>query len=451
MNPNKTADAVAEKSTGSVQSEEKLYRKVTVRLIPFLFFCYILSYLARVNVGFAKLQMQQDLGMSDAVFGFGMGIFFIGYFLFEVPSNLILQQIGARLWIGPLMIIWGLVSVGFMFVKTPPVFYLLRFLLGAVESGFFPGVVLYLTFWYPGKYRARMISTFMSAIPLSGAVGGPVAGWIMANTLHLDGLTNWQWLLVIMGIPSILVGIVAMVYLDDSPQTAKWLQSAERDLLLQRLAEDEAGKLRHNRSHHTLADAFKSPQVWLLCGAYFCLLMGNYYVGFWMPQLIKDNFSQSLWKVGLISAIPWGFAAVAMIYWGHHSDVTGERRWHLVVALLVSAFFSVLSGIHVLSPVFGVAVLTLLTAGIMSSLSTFWALPTALLSGSAAAAGIAWINSVGNLGGFVSPYVVGIIRDKTTNPIYPVLVMALACVMAAMLIWMATRVDKERTAVHLPT
>ncbi|HVU07049.1 MAG TPA: MFS transporter [Verrucomicrobiae bacterium] len=427
---------------GFIQSEQKLYRKVTIRLIPFLFFCYILSYLARVNIGFAKLQMQQDLGMSDTVFGLGMGIFFVGYFFFEVPSNMILQRIGARLWIGPLMIVWGMVSCGFMFVKTPLVFYLLRFLLGVVESGFFPGVILYLTYWYPGRYRAQMVSAFMSAIALSGALGGPVAGWIMSGTSNLDGLNSWQWLLVIMGIPSIVVGIVAILYLDDGPWQAKWLQPAERELLMQRLAEDEAGKRSSNHSHHTFADAFRSPQVWLLCLVYFCVMMGNYYVGFWMPQLIKDSFSQIPWKIGLISAIPWGFAALTMIFWGHHSDVTGERRGHLAIALVVSAVFLILSGLHGMSQVLGVAVLALLTAGIMSSISTFWALPTGILSGSAAAAGIAWINSIGNLGGFVSPYVVGVIRDKTTNPIYPILVIAAACSMAAWLVMAVTRTSK---------
>jgi len=446
MGPNTTIAEGAGKSLGSVQSEQRLYRKVTARLIPFLFVCYILSYVDRVNVGFAKLQMQQGLGMSDTVFGAGMGIFFIGYFVFEVPCNMILQRVGARLWIGPIMIVWGLVSSSFMFVRTLLVFYLLRFLLGVVESGFFPGVVLYLTFWYPGKYRARMVAAFMSAIALSGALGGPVAGWIMAEVSNVGGLTGWQWLFVLEGIPSVLVGIVAMFYLDDGPQQAEWLPPAEREFLAQRIAEDEAIKRRRGYFHHTLADAFKSPQVWLLCLVYFGIMMGNYFVSFWMPQLIKDAFSRDPWQIGIISMIPWGFGALAMIYWGHHSDITGERPWHLASALVVAASFLVLSGLQGMPCVLGIAILAFATAGIMSSISTFWALPTGILSGPAAAVGIAWINSIGNLGGFVSPYMVGSIRDKTSNPIYPALVVATACSIAALLVLVVTRKQNRSQA-----
>lgn len=439
MSPNPTQAGGAGKSLGLVPSEQGLYRKVTARLIPFLFVCYILSYVDRVNVGFAKLQMQQDLGMSDTVFGAGMGIFFIGYFLFEVPCNLMLQRLGARRWIGPIMMVWGLVSSSFMFVKTPLVFYLLRFLLGVVESGFFPGVVLYLTFWYPGQYRARMVAAFMSAIALSGALGGPVAGWIMAKGANAGGLTGWQWLFMLEGIPSAVVGLVALFYLDDGPRQAEWLQPAEREFLAQRLAEDEAVKRGREHIHHTLADAFTSPQVWLLCVVYFGVMMGNYFVSFWMPQLIKDTFSQDPWRIGLISMIPWGCGALAMLYWGHHSDLTGERRWHLAGALAVAAVFLVLSGLQGMPSVPGIAILALMTSGIMSSMAIFWALPTGILSGPAAAVGIACINSIGNLGGFVSPYVVGSIRDKTSNPIYPALVVATACAIAAALGLVVTR------------
>ena len=418
--------------------EKAAYQKVTRRLIPFLFLCYILSYVDRVNVGFAKLQMQQDLGMSDTVFGAGMGIFFIGYFILEVPSNLILQRVGARRWIGPLMILWGVVSSLSMFANTPLSFYALRFFLGVVESGFFPGVVLYLTFWYPRAHRAKMVSAFMSAIALSGAFGGPVSGWIMSRTTHLGGMPGWQWLFLLEGIPSVLVGIVAIFYLDDGPANAAWLKPEERQLLLQRLAEEEALKREQGESHHNLADAFKSPQVWLFCLVYFGLMMGNYFVSFWMPQIIKDNFTKDPWKIGLISSIPWGFGAVCMIYWGYHSDLRRERRWHLTAALVIAALFLVISGTRGLPPVAALIVLALMTAGIMSGMSTFWALPTAVLSGTAAAAGIAWINSVGNLGGFASPYLIGWIRDRSPNPLYPPLLIAISCVISAAIMLLAT-------------
>jgi D-galactonate transporter len=419
--------------------EKAVYRKVTWRLIPFLFLCYILSYLDRVNVGFAKLQMQQDLGMSDTVFGAGMGIFFLGYFLLEVPSNIMLQKAGARRWIGPIMILWGLVSSASLFAKTPFLFYALRFLLGIVESGFFPGVILYLTFWYPRKYRAKMVAAFMSAIALSGAFGGPLSGWIMDKARGLGGLANWQWLFLLEGIPSVLVGIAAIFYLNDGPRNATWLKAEERQLLLDRLAEEEALKRSEGESRHSLADAFRSSKVWLLCLVYFGMMMANYFVGFWMPQIIKDNFTKDPWQIGLISTIPWGFGAFAMIYWGHRSDLKEERRWHLTAALVIAAVFLVVGGVQGLPAALGIAALALATAGIMSSMSTFWALPTAMLSGTAAATGLAWINSIGNLGGFVSPYLIGRIRDHSSNPMYPALVIAASCLMSAVLMLLATR------------
>ena len=425
--------------TPSPDTDKAVYRKVTRRLIPFLFLCYILSYVDRVNVGFAKLQMRQDLGMSDTMYGIGMGIFFIGYFFLEVPSNMMLQKVGARRWIGPIMIVWGLVSSACMYAKTPAIFYTLRFLLGTVESGFFPGVVLYLTFWYPRAYQAKTISMFMSAIALAGAFGSPVSGWIMARTAHTGGLAGWQWLFLIEGIPCVVVGIVALYYLDDGPRSAQWLSTDERALLINRLAEEEALKKSQGGCSHSLADAFKSPKVWLLCLVYFGIVVANYFVGFWMPEMIKEKFTKDPWQIGLISVIPWGFGAISMIYWGHRSDVTGDRRWHLAGAMITAAVFLVFTGLQGLPSVVGIAVLAMVVAGIMASISTFWALPTSILSGAAAAAGIAWINSVGNLGGFVSPYLIGWIRDHSKNPMYPALVVAAFCLMSAAVTLMATK------------
>ncbi len=416
-----------------------VYRKVTWRLIPFLFLCYILSYVDRVNVGFAKLQMQQDLGMSDTMFGIGMGVFFIGYFLWEVPSNIMLQKVGARRWLGPIMIVWGFISSASMFAKTPALFYTLRFVLGTVESGFFPGVVLYLTFWYPRAYLAKTISMFMSAIALAGAFGSPFSGWIMARTGTTGGLASWQWLFLLEGIPSAIVGVIALFYLSDGPASAPWLKAEERDFLLHSLAEEEALKRRESGSRHSLADAFRCSKVWLFCLVYFGAVVANYFVGFWMPEIIKSGITKDPWHIGLVSIIPWGCGACAMIWFGHHSDVTGERRWHLTTALLISALFVFLSGVRGMSPVVNVAVLTFAVAGIMCSISTFWALPSAMLSGAAAAVGLAWINSVGNLGGFVSPYAIGWIRDHHSNPIYPALFVAASCLMAAGTVLLATR------------
>ena len=423
-------------------ARKAVYRKVTRRLIPFLFLCYILSYVDRVNVSFAKLQMQHDLGMTEKMYGTGMGIFFIGYFLWEVPSNLMLQRVGARRWIGPIMIVWGVISSLTLFAKTPTLFYTLRFLLGTIESGFFPGVVLYLTFWFPRTHLAKTISMFMSAIALSGAFGSPFSGWIMSKMGTTGGLANWQWLFLLEGIPSAIVGIVAIYYLDDGPKHAKWLSTEEQHILTQALAEEEALKRSQGESRHSIADAFRCPQVWWFCLVYFGMVVANYFVGFWMPEIIKSGVTTDPWKIGLVSVIPWGVGAVTMIWFGHHSDVTGERRWHLTVALLVSAVFLIFCGLQGLPAWLGLAVLSIAVAGIMSSISTFWALPTSMLSGAAAAAGLAWINSVGNLGGFVSPYVVGGIRDRTPNPIYPALLVALCCLISAAAVLLSTRKDR---------
>jgi D-galactonate transporter len=402
--------------------------------MPPLFLCYILSFIDRVNVGFAKLQMQRDLGMSDTVFGAGMGIFFIGYFFFEVPSNMILRKIGARRWIGPIMIVWGFVSSAFLFVKSPMTFYAMRFLLGIVESGFFPGIILYLTFWYTDRYRVKMVGAFMSAIALSGAFGSPFSGWIMSRMSGVGGLTGWQWLFLLEGIPSVIMGVVVLRFLDDGPQTATWLDSDERNLLLEELNEEEIKKEKRGHVHHTLVDAFKSSSVWILCLVYFGIVMGTYFVSFWMPQLIKDNFATDPWHIGLISMIPWGAAAIAMVVWGHHSDITGERRWHYALPAIIAAVSLVVGGMQGLSPILAIVTLSIATAGIMGGASMFWALPSRILSGAAAAAGIAWINSVGNLAGFVSPYIVGWIRDTTHNPMYSMLVIAASCLISALLV-----------------
>jgi D-galactonate transporter len=416
----------------SSEFEKRTYRRVTWRLIPFLFVCYIFAYLDRVNVGFAKLQMQQDLGISDAVYGAGAGIFFIGYFFFEVPCNIALQKIGAKYWLGPIMIVWGLVSACTMLVKSANQFYGVRFLLGLVESGFFPGVILYLTFWFPGKYRAKMAAAFMTAIPLSGVIGGPISGWILEKASSMGGLRGWQWLYVFEAVPSIIAGIVTMFFLQDGPHKAKWLDEAEKALLERRLAEDEDGKKKNAHSHNFL-DAFRNVKTWLLCLVYFGFVMGNYGLGFWLPQIVKETITKDPLQIGLLTTIPWAAAAIAMVIVGHHSDVTGERCWHITLAGVAGAGAFALSAVPGISGAVGLLALTVATAGIACAYSTFWALPTTLLSGAAASAGIAWINSVGNLGGFLSPFLIGKIRDATHSTT-PALLMLAGCCFGASLI-----------------
>ena len=419
--------------------ETAVYRKVTRRLMPFLFLCYILAYVDRVNVGFAKLQMQQDLGMSDSVYGMGAGIFFIGYFFFEVPSNMIMQRVGARFWIGPIMIVWGIVSSCTMLVHSATGFYAVRFLLGIVESGFFPGVILYLTFWYTGKHRARMVAVFMSAIPLSGVLAGPVSGWILDRMRGAGHLAAWQWLFLLEGIPSFLAGIVTLYFLTDSPVEASWLEEPEKRVVLDRLREEEERKKQAGKSNHHFGDAFRNLNVWLLCLVYFGLTGCNYGIGFWLPQVIKETITKDPLVIGWITVIPWGTAAIAMLLVGRHSDATGERRWHFVLVSILGAVAFAASAIPGIPGLAGLAALTVATTGILCAFGVFWALPTSILSGAAAAAGIAWINSVGNLAGYVSPYLVGTIRDRTHSMTLALLALSGAALMSALVSLYVTR------------
>ncbi len=414
--------------------EDRAYRTVTRRLLPLLFICYIFAYIDRVNVGFAKLQMQTDLGMSDSVYGVAAGIFFIGYFFFEVPANILLQKLGARRWLGSIMILWGLVSAATMYVRTPGAFYALRFLLGIVESGFFPGVILYLTFWYTRRHRAQMVAMFMTAIPLSGVVGGAVSGWILKNMAFTGGLRGWQWLYLLEGLPSVVAGLAAIMFLEDSPQKAKWLSAEQKQLLTDRLAAEEKSKTDEGHNSKHLMDAFRSPAVWLLCVVYFGFVMGNYGLGFWLPQIISETLTKDPFHIGLLSMIPWCMAAISMVVVGRHSDKTGERGWHIAIAGLVGASAFALSAVPAISGVLGLMALTLAASGVNASVATFWSLPTGFLSSTAAAAGIAWINSVGNLAGYVSPFLVGKIRDATHSMFYALLLLAGCSLVAAMIV-----------------
>jgi D-galactonate transporter len=423
----------------AAEFEAAVYGKITWRIMPFLFFCYVLAYVDRVNVGFAKLQMQQALGMSDSVYGFGAGIFFIGYFLFEVPANMMLQRIGARRWIGPIMIAWGFVSACTLFVRGAASFYALRFLLGIVESGFFPGVILYLTYWYTQKHRARMMAIFMSAVPISTIVAGPISGWILARMSDVGHLAAWQWLFLVEGIPSVLVGILTLYFLTDRPAKAKWLKEDERKVVLLRLQEEEEVKQKRSRARHSLRDAFRSAPVWLLSIAYFGMTAGNYGITFWLPQVIKETITQNPLAIGWISTMPGIASIAAMFVWGHHSDKTGERRWHMALAAMLGAAFFAASAIPGISGIAGMAALTIASAALMCQFAVFWALPTAILSGTAAAAGIAWINSIGNLAGWASPHAVGFIRDQTHSMIPALLALSAAQLLTAIMTLVVAR------------
>lgn len=383
-------------SDGSL--ETRTYHKVDVRLLPFLFLCYILAYLDRVNVGFAKLQMLKDLSMSDAAFATGAGIFFIGYFFFEVPSNVLLKKFGARMWIARIMISWGVISACMIFVKGEWSFYAMRFLLGLAEAGFFPGVIFYLTLWYPSRLRASRTAWFVAAIAVSGVIGNPISGWIMDRLSGVINLAGWQWLFLSEGIPSVIVGLWVIYYLDSSIEEAKWLTAEEKALLANNvIAEDK------HKTEHKLADAFTSGKVWVLCAIYFTLMIGLYGIAFWLPTIVKAFGIKGYFRVGLITAIPYGVAVIGMILLSQHSDKTGERRLHYVFNVTAGAIGLVLSGIFASQPVWAIIFLSIGTLGVIGSMPLFWPLPSAFLAGTAAAAGIGIVNSVGNLGGYFGP------------------------------------------------
>ena len=400
--------------------------KITWRLLPLLFFCYVIAYIDRINVGFAKLQLREVLDVSEAKFnaayGLGAGLFFIGYFIFEVPSNLILQRVGARIWIARIKIVWGIVSMAFMFLKGTTMFYTMRFLLGAAEAGFFPGVILYLTYWFPAQERARTIAMFVVGGVLAGVIGSPISGALLQLD-GLGGLAGWQWLFLLEGFPAVLMGFVVLFFLPNRPQDARWLSPAQKEWIQGRLDNDivpTAAPLRHG-----LAAIFTSGRVWLLCLLYFLMNVGGYGYELWLPTIIKSFSTTSTFVLGLINAIPYFAAGVVMILVARYSDKTGERRLIVSFAAASSAIGFVLSA-YFKNPYFAMAALTLAFIGIKSTIAPFWAMTTAFLGGTAAAAGIAFINSVGNLGGFAGPYLVGLIKDKTGSNVAALLLLGAA-------------------------
>jgi len=389
--------------------EQITIRKVTWRLIPFLFLLYIVAWMDRVNVGFAALQMNQDLGFSSSVYGFGAGVFFAGYALFEVPSNLVLARVGARLWIARIMFTWGLISIATMFIRGPLSFYVLRFLLGVAEAGFFPGIIYYLSDWYPARQRARAVGWFMAAIPLSIVFGGPLAGALLE--LHgLLGLAGWQWLFLLEGIPAVLLAFVTLAVLTDHPEQARWLEPQEKQWLSTTIRAEQA---RARDLHKVgLMRALLHPTVWLLAFILFTCQTGSYGLSLWIPQILKDLSGLGNFQIGLITAIPYIAAAIGMVLIGAHSDRSGERIWHIAIPSMFAVIGFSLSA-WMSSPLPAIIALTVAAIGDLGSRGPFWALPGRFLSGSAAAGGIALINTIASLGGFVGPYAVGVVRDRT--------------------------------------
>jgi MFS transporter, ACS family, tartrate transporter len=409
--------------------ESAVLRKVTLRLIPFMALLYLVAFLDRVNVGFASLTMNKDIGLSATAYGLGAGIFFIGYFLFEVPSNLILHRVGARRWIARIMITWGIVSACTAFITGPRSFYLVRFLLGVAEAGFFPGMILYLTYWFPSQVRARVMSMFLVAVPVSNVIGGPLSAALLGTSLF--GLRGWQTMYVVEAIPAIVLGVVTALWLTDRPSKAAWLSDAERVTLEELL---EAERVATSPAHH-LRDGLVSGRVWLLAVVYFGLIMGFYGLPFWLPQIVRGFGKLTNLEVGLLSAVPYAVASALMIFWGRRSDRLDERAWHVSLPLLAGAVGFLVSGATG-DPRVSLAALTLAAVGVYGAFGVFWTLPSSVLAGSAAAGGIALINSVGNLGGYVGPVVVGRLRDSTGKYAAGLYVIAAAMGMAGVLVLM---------------
>ena len=391
---------------------DPVYRTVYLRVIPYLFLCYLFNYLDRVNVGFAKLQMLGDLHLSETSYGLGAGIFFLGYIACGIPSNLMLQRVGARRWLAFIMVLWGIFSTSLMAVRDAQTFYVIRFLTGATEAGFFPGIVLYLTEWFPSARRGQIMALFMAAIPLSGVLGSPFSGWIMAHfSAHQATFAAWQWLFLLQGLPTVVLGIGVLFLLSDGVGKAKWLSEPDRAALQNALIEDK------QNTPKTAADSFAevvtNGHIWILGIIYFCIQSGVYAINFWLPSIIKASGTLDPGTIGWLSAIPYLAASVFMVLVGRSADARHERRWHLAVPMLMGAGGLVVAGAFATNPVIALAGLTLATMGALTGLPMLWPLSGGYLTAAAAAGGLALINSTGQIAGFASPTFVGWIKDAT--------------------------------------
>jgi MFS transporter, ACS family, tartrate transporter len=400
--------------------ERSTMARVTGRLLPFLLLLYIVSWLDRVNVGFAKLQMNADLGFSETVYGFGAGIFFVGYALFEVPSNLLLARFGARLWIARIMITWGLISIGMMFVHDAITFFTMRFALGVAEAGFLPGIVYYLSQWFPREQRARAVSWFMIGIPLSVVFGGPLSGWLLGFDGYL-GLKGWQWMFVVEGIPAVVLGFVVLVFLTDQPADARWLAPAQRQWLSERIeSEHVAAQKKHG---YSVREALQHPTVWLLALIMFCCQTGSYGLTFWVPTIVKGLSGYTNVETGFFTALPYIAAAAGMVLIGRSSDRSGERFLHVAIPTAIGALGFIATGLlH--SPIPAMIALTVAAVGDYGTRGPFWAMPGKFLSGSAAAGAIGLINAMGAVGGAIGPPAVGYLKDVTGSFVGPMFLLS---------------------------
>jgi len=421
--------------------ETSTIRTISWRLIPFLVLAYFFSYLDRVNLGFAALTMNEELKFTPLIFSWGAGIFFIGYFIFEVPSNLALEKFGASRWIARIMVSWGIISALMALVSGTWSFYILRFLLGVAEAGFFPGIILYLTYWYPAKYRAQFLAAFTVAVPVSTVIGAPISGLLLGLN-GVMGLKGWQWLFVLEGIPSMLLGIVSWFYLTDRPEKASWLTGEQKAWLSEQLNNEVAVK---QAVHHlTLREALSSPKVLALSAIYFGFVAALYGMQFWLPQIVKA-FGVTNAQTGFVTAIPYLFGTIAMILWARHSDTRRERVMHVGAAMLLIAVALAVSS-YLADPYLTMVALTFAAIGVFCVFGVFWTLPTAWLSGTAAAGAIALINSIGNLAGFGGPYLVGWVKETTGNASNGLLVLAVLPLIAGILVFVGGHESKHEFA-----
>ncbi|CDN63121.1 MFS transporter [Burkholderia cenocepacia] len=398
-------------TSASAFSDALLFRKIAWRIVPFLFLCYVVSFLDRINIGFAQLQMKHDLGFSDAMYGLGAAVFYVGYVCCEVPSNMLLARFGARRTFTRIMLLWGLASTGMMFVSQPSHFYVLRFLLGVFEAGFFPGIVLYLTYWFPANRRAAAISVFFAGVAVAGVLGGLLSGWIMRDMSGVLGLHGWQWMFAIEGAPAILLAFVAFTLLVDRPQDAPWLTSDEKVRVAALCAEGRA----HGNAHdgRSVMTALANPRVYLFAFIYFSLTCASLTLNFWMPLMIRDFGVTDVVAVSLYTVVPNAVGAVGLVLIARRSDRTGERRKHFACCTIGGGLALAALTLHLHSFAAMLACLSIAATLIFAALPIFWAVPTRYLSGNAAAAGIALISSIGITSGIVSPWVIGMIRTRT--------------------------------------
>lgn len=429
-------------ASASVEGERGAVTGAVIRrLVPYLFLCYIVNYLDRFNISFAALEMKADLGLSDAAYGVGAAMFFAGYVTFEVPSNLILARVGARRWMARIMVTWGILSGGMALVTTPRSFYLVRLLLGVAEAGFFPGMIFYLTYWIPTRERAQVLALFLTSTALAGVVGAPVSAALLR--MHgVAGLAGWQWLFLVEGVPAIVLGLTTFFYLPDRPSDARWLAASQRAWLEGTLAAERQAL--EQLPQLSLWQVVTHRRVWHLCLLYLSIIISFYGVAFWLPQIVKSLSGLSSAGATLVSAVPYLVAAVSMVVIARHSDRAGERRWHVALPAFAASAALLLGALLQRQPLAAFVALCVAAGGIWSTLGPFWSLPTVFLSGTAAAGGIALINSVGNLGGVVGPTVMGVLKQRTQAFASGLLFLAATLLVAGVLgSWVAER-DAQR-------